>query len=221
MERVPRRRRRQVASGTSKTRRRVTRIALVCLFVVAVAAAVAGITYAAGMWGPLSDDVQAQVRQAVVDYELAAQITRPPDLAGKKLTKADTAALEALYLRRLADYATGTALTTANDYDYRALLRSQESATRQVVGVTGKVAYWDRPWKKANGDVRVRAGVALRFKVVRWDARTARAVPQEAWMPMVTIWDFTLRQVDGVWKVADKTHWRFLDPATGQVTNGP
>jgi hypothetical protein len=210
-----------VASGTSKTRQRITSIGLVCLFAAAVAAAVAGITYAAGMWGPLSGEVQAQVRQAVVDYEVASQITRPPDAVGKKLTKADTAALEARYLRRLARYATGSALATADDYDYRALLRSQESGAREIVGVTGEVAYWDKPWKKVNGDVRVRAGVALRFTVIRWDEKSARAVPQQDWLPMVTIWDFTLRQTEGVWKVADQRQWRFLDPATGRITVGP
>lgn len=210
-----------MARGTSNTRRWVTRIGLVCLFVAALAAAVAGITYAAGVWGPLSDDVQAQVRQAVVDYEVASQITRPPVLEGRKLTKADTAALASRYLRRLARYATGPALAAADDFDYGALLRESEFGGRELTDVRGEVVYWDRPWREANGDVRVRAGVALRFTVIRWDEKRARAVPQKDWVPMVTIADFTLREVDGIWKVADQRHWRFYDPATGQTSTGP
>jgi hypothetical protein len=33
--------------------------------------------------------------------------------------------------------------------------------------------------------------------------------------------DYTLRQVDGAWKVVDSTWWRFYDPATGQFGTGP
>ena len=210
-----------MAAGTSRSGRWVTRVVLVCLFVAAVAAAVAGITYAVGTWGPLSDEVQTQVRQAVLGYELAAEITRPPALIGKKLTKSDKAALQARYLRRLARYATDPAVDAARDYDYAALLRGSEHGGRELVGVTGRIVYWDGARKVVGGDVHVRAGVGTRFKVIRWDDKTRRAVPQEDWMPEVTVYDFTLRQVDGAWKVADARHWRFYDPATGRLSTGP
>ena len=40
-------------------------------------------------------------------------------------------------------------------------------------------------------------------------------------MTGVIVYDYTLRQVGGAWKVADSTWWRFYDPATGRLSTGP
>ena len=99
-----------VATGTSRARRWITRIAFVGLFAAAVAAAIAAVTYATGGWGRLSDTEQAEARRAVVGYELAKASVRRPGMVGKKLTKRDKAVLQARFRRELARYSTGAAL---------------------------------------------------------------------------------------------------------------
>jgi hypothetical protein len=210
-----------VAAGTSRAGRWVTRIVLIGLLAAVVVAAVAGITYATGMWGPLSDDLQEQTKRAIVGYELAKDPIRLRGTAGRKLTEGEKAALQARFLRRLARYATGTALRAGRDYDFVAGLRDSERRGRQILGVSGAIAFWESPRKSIDGGLHVRAGVGRRYEVVLWDRETGDAVPQSDWVPTVAVNDYTLRQVDGVWKVADSTWWRFYDPATGQFGTGP
>ncbi len=210
-----------MAAGTSRVGLWVTRIVLVGLLAAAVVAAVAGITYATGVWGPLSDDLQAQARRAVAGYELAKASVRPAGMIGKKLAKSDEATLQTRFRHELARYATGPALAWGEDWDYPAALREDEWDTRELVGVTGRIVYWDARPKGLGGDIHVRAGVETRFKVIAWDAAAGRAIPKQDWVTGVIVNDYTLRQVDGTWKVVDGTWWRFYDPATGRLTTGP
>ena len=93
--------------------------------------------------------------------------------------------------------------------------------TRELIGVTGRIVYWNVRPRGLSGDARVRAGVEKRYKVVAWDAASGRAVPKQDWVTGVIVYDYTLRQVGGAWRVADSTWWRFFDPATGQLNTGP
>lgn len=56
---------------------------------------------------------------------------------------------------------------------------------------------------------------------MKWDANAQRAVPQPDWVTGVTVWEYTLRKTGGDWKVVDRTHWRFYDPATDTLNTGP
>ena len=210
-----------MATGTSRARRWVTRLILVGLFAAAVAAAIAAVTYATGGWGRLSDAEQAEARRTIVGYELAKASARRPGMVGKKLTKRDKAVLQARFRRELARYSTGRALAWGEGWDYPAALREDEWDTRELVGVTGRIVYWDVRTKGLSGDCRVRAGVEKRYKVVVWDGAAGRAVPKQDWVTGVIVYDYTLKQVGGAWKVADSTWWRFYDPATGQLSSGP
>ena len=211
-----------MAAGTFKSGRRwVTRILLVALLGGALVAAVAAVTYATGVWGSLSRDDQAQVKQTIVGYELAKASVREPGMVGKRLTKRDKAALQARFRREIARYSTGPALAWGEDWDYTAALREDEWDTRELIGVSGRIVYWDVRPKGPGGDARVRAGVEKRYKVVAWDAAARRAVPKQDWVTGVIVYDYTLRKVDGTWKVVDSAWWRFYDPATGQLGTGP
>ena len=210
-----------MTAGTSRARRWTTRIVLSGLFGAAVVGLVAAVTYATGAWGPLSDGVQADVGQAIVGYELAKDPIRISGTAGRDLTRSDRAALQERFLRRLERYATGPALADGRAYDYVTVFKDSERRGRRIVGATGWIAYWDGPRKDMDGEVHVRAGVGHRYEVILWDEDKDRAVPQQDWVPSVVVYDYSLRQVDGVWKVADSAHWRFFDPATGQLGTGP
>jgi hypothetical protein len=210
-----------VASGSAIMRRRVTRILLIALLGAAVVAAAAAVTYATGVWWPLSAGTQAQVEQAIVGFESARSSERPAGMVGRRLTKADRAALQARFLQRLQRYATGPALAWGDTWDYAAALRDDEWDARELVGVSGRIVYWDGPRGGLGGRAHVKAGVERRYQVVTWDEASGKAVPQQEWITGVVVKDYALRRVDGVWKVADTSTWRFFDPATGRLSTGP
>jgi hypothetical protein len=208
-------------AASSAGRRWITRILLIGLLAAAAVAVAAAVTYATGLWGSLADTEQAQVRRAIVGYELAKASVRPASMVGRRLTKSDKAALQARFRRRLARYSSGRALAWRDGWDYSAALREDEWDTRELVGVSGRIVYWDVLRKGWGGDVHVRAGVQKRYKVVTWDAAAGRAIPKQDWVTGVIVYEYTLRRVGGAWKVADSAHWRFYDPATGQLNTGP
>jgi len=208
--------------AASTKRHWVRRILLIASFSCAVVAAAAAVTYAIGLWGtPVPGDVQAQVKRAIVGYELAMASERPSGLVGKTLSNNDKAALQARFLRRLDRYATGPARAWGDTWDYAAALREDEWDTRELVGVTGRIVYWQGPRREADGEVHVKAGVATRYKVIAWDAAAGRAIPKQDWVTGVVVKDYILRQADGAWKVADSATWRYYDPANGQLGTGP
>jgi len=82
----------------------------VAALVAVVAAVVAGAAFAAHRWVPLSSDTEAQVRKAIVGFELAGASARPNNMIGKKLTPEDKAVLQARFLRRIQRFASGPEL---------------------------------------------------------------------------------------------------------------
>jgi hypothetical protein len=142
-------------------------------------------------------------------------------MVGKKLTARDKAQFQARFRRELARYATGAALAWGAGWDYPAALREDEWDTRELVGVSGRVVYWDDAHGDVQGLAHVKAGVETRFKVIAWDAEAGRATPAQDWVTGVIVYDYTPREVDGVWKVDDSTWWRFYDPSTGRFSTGP
>lgn len=193
--------------------------------IVAVVAAIVVLTatgaLAARRWVPPAAETEAQLRQAVVGFELAQAPSRPARMVGKKLTAGDKAALQARYLRRLERYAGGPELQQSQDWDYAAALREDEWDVRELTGCTGAMVYWDFQHRDADGSVQVRAGVEKHHTVVTWDAAAGRAVPYDDWVTGVVVNQYTLKQVDGAWKVFGTRWWRFYDPATGGLTTGP
>jgi hypothetical protein len=189
---------------------------------VAVAAAVAaGAAFAAHRWVPLSADTEAQVREAIVGFELAKASTRPNNMIGKKLTPEDKAVLQARFLRGIQRFASGPELQQWQSWDYARALLEDERGGGEFAGRSGKIVYWDFLRRGLDGCVVVRAGVGERYRIVRWDVEAGRAVPYRSWEPSVSVDDYTLQKSGGVWKVFTTRHWMFYDPATGQLGTGP
>jgi len=198
-----------------------TRLVLVIALVVAVVVVLTGGALAARRRAPLSAEADAQIRKAIVGFELSKASARPASMIGKKLTADDKAALQARFLRRLQRFAGGPELQHWQSWDYARGLLEDEWDARELTGCKGKVVYWDFRHRDAGGGVVVRAGVEQRYGVVTWDAATGRAVPHGDWVTGVSVNDYTLKQTDGVWKVFGSEHWRFYDPATRQLGTGP
>lgn len=186
----------------------------------AIAIAAAGIAVARSRV-PLSSDTEAQVRKAIIGFELAKASTRPNNMVGKKLTPEDKAVLQARFLRRIQRFAGGPELQEWQSWNYARALIEDEWDTRQLTGCSGKIIYWDFRHRNADGGMAVRAGVEQRYAVVTWDAEAGRAVPHDDWVTGVSVNDYVLKKSGGVWKVFGADHWMLYDPATGQLGTGP
>lgn len=198
-----------------------TRLVLVIALVVALVVVLTAGALAARRWAPVSAETDAQVRKAIVGFELSKASARPASMIGKKLTANDKAALQARFLRRLQRFAGGAELQHWQSWDYARALIEDEWDTRELTGCKGKIVYWDFRHRDADGSVVVRAGVEQRYGVVTWDAATGRAVPHDDWVTGVSVNEYTLKQTGSVWKVFGSEHWRVCDPATGQLGTGP
>ncbi len=210
-----------MSTGLHTKRRRPRRVLLVAALAAAVLMAVAAGALTARRWAPVPQTTQTQLKRAVVGFELAKASARPQRMIGKKLTAEDKAELQTRFLRRLGRFSVGPALAQWRTWDYARALLEDEWDTRELVGTTGRIVYWDIRHRDAGGALVVRAGVEKRYKVVTWDAKASRAVPRKDWVTGVLVDEYALRQVDGTWMVVSSDHWRFWDPATGQLTTGP
>jgi hypothetical protein len=210
-----------MATEPHEERRRTRRVVLVAAVAAALLIVVTAGALAAKRWAPVSQTTQAQLKRAIVGFELAKASARPQRMIGKKLTPEDKTALQARFVRRLERFSSGPALAQWRTWDYAQALLEDEWDARELVGTTGRVVYWDVRHRDADGALVVRAGVEKRYKVVTWDARARRAAPQKDWVTGVLVDEYALKQVDGAWKVVSTDHWRFWDSATGQLTTGP
>ncbi len=188
-----------------------------------VVAIVAASAVLGGLWRWVqpSGATDAALQDVVLRYELAKAPVRPSTLVGKPLTGADRAALQSAFERRLSKVAGGRLLEEWRAWDYAAALLADEWGTRQLVGCSGEVVYWDFLRRDLDGTIQVRAGVVEHHEVVHWDASLGRAIPQEEWTTGVSVNHYTLQRADDVWKVFRSDHWRFYDVATGTLATGP
>ncbi len=195
----------------------------VVLVVTLVAVAVA-VTAAVTMWrwtGP-SAATAAELRDAVVRFELAKAHTLPVELVGRELTAADRQALQQAFEERLERVCAGEELAGWREWDcVAALLNDAQGRGRWPVDCSGEIVYWEFLRREVGGAVVVRGGVAQRYRMVQWDAEDGRIVPRPDWVPGSIVLEYTLELVDGAWKVVDTEHWRFWDPATGELSTGP
>jgi len=177
-------------------------------------------------WWPPSDTTQAGLKAAIVRYDLAwaSSSVRPAQLVGKKLTPADKKMLQQAWLDRLEAAASGQALNESRDFDYTAAFASAEwhtsQGTRELINCSGTLIYWDFLHRKPDGSVLVRAGVAVHFKEIVWNPDQHKAISQEDWAPCIAVQDYTLKKIDGTWKVTATKYWRWYDPATKALFTG-
>lgn len=194
------------------------------MLVVTLVAVAVAVTAAVTMWRWSSPTAatRAELSDTVLRFELAKAHTLPVELVGRELTAADRQALQQGFEERLARVSTGEELARWREWDYvEALLYDAQGRGGQAVDCSGEIVYWEFLRREVGGAVVVRGGVAQRYGIVAWDAAEGRVVPRPDWVPNAVVYDYTLERVDGVWKVVDTEHWRFWDPATGELSTGP
>jgi hypothetical protein len=188
-----------------------------------VIAVVIAAGYAWTYWPP-GANTKSDVQRSIVGYELApAPIWPAKYYSLTAMTPQFAAAMRAGYTRRVRDYATEPILT-------RLLRRHVAGSLKDVLGGdgrfevvgTGRIIYYQFRLRRPNGDLVVRAAVQHTFTTGRWNARArSLEVDPAVAVPQAIIYDYTVRRVDGRWKVARAVGWRFLDVPSGRVTYDP
>ncbi len=184
-----------------------------------VAVAVAGI-----LWLPLDSDVEADVREALVGYEVSRQVAWP---AAEPLTLplpgARQAALAGEVERGLSDYATGAALAR---FDAARAVRSFVAASVLgrpwvVTGWDGELVYFDFVRQTLYRDVIVRAGVRRAHQIGRSNVEKGRVVGRRwRWADGADIYEYTLHDDGEVWKVKAAKPWGVCDARGENVIEG-
>ena len=173
---------------------------------------------------PPSPPTTAALQRTIVDYRRAFGASRPPGLAGKPLTLGAVRQLQATFAARLASVATEAVLAReGRSYDYAQWLLEQERELgAESVGWKGRIVYWDFCQRDFDGSVVVRAAVATTLESAKWDSARRRYVEYTTTAyPSATVNQYTLKKVNGEWKVADCRSWRFYDLETGSLGSGP
>jgi hypothetical protein len=185
--------------------------------------ALAGAVFAI-IWLPPSDEVATAVEAAVLEYELAREATWPKGATlGLPLSPADEHMLAVTLHTHVARHAAGDALES---FDAAAVAAAfADAAAGDLVHVVtrwkGEVVYFDFVRHALPNGVIVRAGVAKAQRVGRVDAVHQRVFARRwVWNEDVVIYEYTLRQTDGVWRVVEVESWGSADIDGTNVVQG-
>jgi hypothetical protein len=185
--------------------------------------AVAGAAFAI-VWLPPNDDVETAVETTVLEYELAREAAWPKGATlGLPLSPADERALAVTLRASVARHAAGAALESF-DADAVAHAFGDAAAIDLVHAVTrwkGEVVYFDFVRHALPNGVIVRAGVHKAHRVGRVNAVDQRVFANR-WVgaKSADINEYTLRQVDGAWRVVKVEAWGTCSPDGEGVVEG-
>jgi len=176
------------------------------------------------IWLPPSRAVKTAAETTVLEYELAREATWPKGATlGVRLSPADEHMLAVTLRTRVARHAAGEALES---FDAAAVAAAfaDAAAGDLVHAVTrwkGEVVYFDFVRHALPNGVIVRAGVARAQRVGRVDALHQRVFARRwVWNEDVVIYEYTLRQTDGVWRVVEVEPWGSADIDGTNVVEG-
>ena len=176
------------------------------------------------LWLPPSRDVKTAAETTVLEYELAREATWPKGATfGLPLSPADEHMLAVTLRTHVARHAAGDALES---FDAAAVAAAfaDAAAADMVHAVTrwkGEVVYLDFVRHALPNGVIVRAGVAKAQRVGRVDAVDQRVFARRwVWEEYAVIYEYTLRQTDGVWKVVEAEPWGVCDVDGTNVVEG-
>ena len=191
---------------------------------VAAGLAIVAVAVAVIIWLPLDAEVEADVKEALVGYEVSREVAWPatkpfiPPLSG-----ADQAALAAEVERGLSRYAAGDALAgfdasrAVSDF----VTASTVNAPWVVTKWDGEIVYFDFVRQTLRGDVLVRAGVRRAHQVGRSSTEKQRVVARRwDWDDGADIFEYTLRDDGDTWRVVAATHWGVCGPDGEDVVEG-
>jgi hypothetical protein len=182
--------------------RRVGLLTVVVLVVAAVAgASVAG--FVTHRWRDPSPVTQAQLRAAVVRYEVARAPIWPENMIGRPLTLADRDRLQAEHADRLARTAVDPVLSEELAWDFADYLRTQSDGGLNVwTSVKCATVLWRVLHREFDGDIVVEAGVSFSPTAGRWSDGVGRLVDVRDYTYVTApVSLYTLKQVEGRWLV--------------------
>ncbi|MEE4275694.1 MAG: hypothetical protein V2J16_07520 [Thermoleophilia bacterium] len=176
------------------------------------------------VWLPPSRAVKTAAEATVLGYELAREPAWPKGATlGVRLSPADEHMLAVTLRTRVARHAAGEALESF-DAEAVAAAFADAAAGDLVHAVTkwkGEIVYFDFVRHALPNGVIVRAGVAKAQRVGRVDAVHQRVFAGRwVWEDDVVIYEYTLRQTEGVWKVVEVEPWGSADIDGTNVAEG-
>jgi hypothetical protein len=176
------------------------------------------------LWLPPSQDVKLAAETTVLGYELAREATWPKGATlGLPLSPSDEHMLAVTLRTHVARHAAGDALAS---FDAAAVAAAfaDAAAADPVHAVTrwkGEVVYFDFVRHSLPNGVIVRAGVARAQRVGRVDALHQRVFARRwVWEEDVVIYEYTLRETGGVWRVVEVEPWGSSDVDGTNVVEG-
>lgn len=207
------------------------RIVLVVLLVGLVVVAAVTATFGARhhtVPTPPSLEAERQMRAAIISYRVLQEPMRPAKFYGKQLTPIRCVSLMKGSDTQLRAVADGEAWEQARSgWDTLAgLIREEQDLSRDFgvgtipVSWKGEIGYWDL--QRGGGDTYVvRAAVVETRTSGRWDAATASLTHlTSVTYDEASAHEFTLRRIDGVWKVIDVHGWMDYTRGVGIHTGG-
>jgi hypothetical protein len=191
---------------------------------VAVGLAVVAAALAVIVWLPLDAEVEADVKEALVGYEVARDVAWPASRPiSLPLPSAQRAALVEETGRGLSRYASGDAL---DDFDASQAVRRFETAAMTdapwvVTKWAGEVVHFDFVRQSLRGAVIVRAGVHRTHQIGRMSDLKQRIVARRwVWDDGADIYEYTLHDDGESWKVVAAEHWGVCGPDGENVVEG-
>jgi hypothetical protein len=168
--------------------------------------------------------VKTAAETTVLEYELAREATWPKGATfGLRLSPANEHMLAVTLRAHVARHAAGAALDRF-DAAGAAAAFADAAAADMVHAVTrwkGEVVYFDFVRHALPDGVIVRAGVAKAQRVGRVDAVHQRVFARRwVWEEDVVIYEYTLRETGGVWKVVEAEPWGSSDIDGTDVVEG-
>ncbi|MBN2204781.1 MAG: hypothetical protein JW767_07150 [Thermoleophilia bacterium] len=176
------------------------------------------------VWLPPSAEVASAVEATVLEYELAREATWPKGATlGRRLSPADEQMLAVTLRTRVARHAAGEALESFDAAAVAATFADAAAAdlVHAVTRWKGEVVYFDFVRHALPNGVIVRAGVAKAQRVGRVDALHQRVFARRwVWENDVVIYEYTLRETEGAWKVVEIEPWGSADIDGTNVVEG-
>ncbi|HSL95419.1 MAG TPA: hypothetical protein VLA35_05835 [Thermoleophilia bacterium] len=176
------------------------------------------------LWLPPSRAVKTAAETTVLEYELAREATWPKGATlGLPLSPADEQMLAVTLRTHVARHAAGDALESFDAAAVAAAFAAAAAAdmVHTVTRWKGEVVYFDFVRHALPNGVIVRAGVAKAQRVGRVDAVHQRVYARRwVWADDAVIYEYTLRQTDGVWKIVEIEPWGVCDVDGTDVVEG-
>ena len=163
------------------------------------------------------------MRASIMQYELELEPVIPPDMYGKRLNLDRCITLLKTHVANLLTVATNSAVYPIDTGWLQ--LASIKHQIRDLHGALpvawhGKIVYWD-VIKGGGDDYTVRAAVQQTLTSAAWDGKRQRLVGRrDITYSSTRAPEYTMRRIDGVWKITSVKRWMSYDIPGGLNEGG-